>query len=200
MPGSLKVVIVASEVVPFAKTGGLADVAGALPVALARLGHQVSVMPRYPTIDRAVRSLEKVQDRLAIPMGSQTEGAIWSAKLTSRIPVFFIEHQRRNAMPSIARLRVTTPITPSALPFCEGRFGGMSGTQTPAGHHSSRLASRLIPAYLKTVLQHDPAWASTSSLLTIHNIACQGLFPPEVMEFLQLPHTPGPKASNSTAG
>ena len=64
MPGSLKVVIVASEVVPFAKTGGLADVAGALPVALARLGHQVSViMPRYPTIERAVRSLEKVQDR-----------------------------------------------------------------------------------------------------------------------------------------
>ena len=37
------------------------------------------------------------------------------------------------------------------------------------------------------MLQHDPAWASTSSLLTIHNIACQGLFPPEVMEFLQLP-------------
>ena len=60
MPDALKVVIVASEVVPFAKTGGLADVAGALPIALARLGHQVSViMPRYPTIERAVRSLEK---------------------------------------------------------------------------------------------------------------------------------------------
>ena len=94
MPGSLKVVIVASEMVPFAKTGGLADVAGALPAALARLGHQVSViMPRYPTIERAVRSLEKVHDRLAVPMGSQTEeGAVWSAKLTSRIPVYFIEH------------------------------------------------------------------------------------------------------------
>ena len=91
MPGSLKVLIVASEMVPFAKTGGLADVAGALPVALARLGHQVSViMPRYPTIERAVRSLEKVQDHLAIPMGSLTEeGTVWSAKLTSRIPVYF---------------------------------------------------------------------------------------------------------------
>src|SRR4029450_12886973 len=95
MPASLKGVIVASEVVPFAKTGGLADVAGALPVALARLGHQVSViMPRYPMIERAVRSLEKVQDRLAIPMGSLTEeGAVWSTKLTSRIPIYFIEHQ-----------------------------------------------------------------------------------------------------------
>jgi starch synthase len=93
MPGSLRVVIVASEVVPFAKSGGLADVAGALPVALARLGHQVSViMPRYPMIERAVRSLEKVSEALAVPMGSSIEqGAIWSARLAPKIPVYFIE-------------------------------------------------------------------------------------------------------------
>src|SRR4051794_6315311 len=95
MLSSLKVVIVASEMGPFAKTGGLADVTGGLSVALARLGHQVSViMPRYPTIDRAVRSLEKVQDRLAVPMGSHPEeGAVWSAKLAGQIPIYFIEHQ-----------------------------------------------------------------------------------------------------------
>src|ERR671924_463469 len=96
MLGSLKVVIVASEVMPFAKTGGLADVTGALPVALARLGHQVSViMPRYPTVDRAVRSLEKVHESLAVPMGASTEyGAVWRARLAPRIPIYFIEHQR----------------------------------------------------------------------------------------------------------
>jgi starch synthase len=192
MPGSLKVVIVASEVVPFAKTGGLADVAGALPVALARLGHQVSViMPRYPTIERAVRSLEKVQDRLAIPMGSQTEeGAIWSAKLTSRIPVFFIEHQtyfQRDAF-------YTT--TQGDYPDNAQRFAFFAKAALEACQalklqpdiiHCHDWQAGLIPAYLKTVLQHDPAWASTSSLLTIHNLACQGLFPPEAMEFLQLP-------------
>src|SRR5882724_2268997 len=192
MPGSLKVLIVASEMVPFAKTGGLADVAGALPVALARLGHQVSViMPRYPTIERAVRSLEKVQDRLAIPMGSQTEeGAIWSAKLTSRIPVFFIEHQtyfQRN-------LPYTT--TQGDYPDNAQRFAFFAKATLQACQalklqpdiiHCHDWQAGLIPAYLKTVLQHDPAWASTSSLLTIHNIAYQGLFPPESMEFLQLP-------------
>ena len=96
MAASLRVVLVASEVVPFAKTGGLADVTGALPIALDRLGHHVSViMPRYPTIERAVRSLERVHDGLTVPMGSQTEdGAVWRAKLTPRIPVYFIEHQR----------------------------------------------------------------------------------------------------------
>src|ERR671925_1167153 len=96
MPGALRVAVIASEVVPFAKTGGLADVTGALPVALARLGHQVSViMPRYPLVERAVRSLEKVQESLAVPMGPSTEhGAVWRARLAPRIPIYFIEHQR----------------------------------------------------------------------------------------------------------
>ena len=74
MPGSLRVVLVASEVVPFAKTCGLADVTGALPVALAGSGHQVSViMPRYPAVERAVRSLEKCLRVSAVPMGCRTE-------------------------------------------------------------------------------------------------------------------------------
>src|ERR671924_988823 len=192
MPGSLRVVIVASEVVPFAKTGGLADVAGALPVALARLGHQVSViMPRYPTIERAVRSLEKVQDRLAVPMGAHTEeGAVWSAKLTGQIPTYFIEHRtyfQRDALYATANgdypdnAQRFAYFAKAALEACRAL------KLQPDIIHCHDWQAGLIPAYLKTVLQHDPAWASTSSLLTIHNIAYQGLFPPEVMEFLQLP-------------
>jgi starch synthase len=192
MSGSLKVVVVASEMVPYAKTGGLADVAGALPVALARLGHQVSViMPRYPTIERAVRSLEKVWDRLIVPLGPQSEtGSVWSAKLTSRIPVYFLEHPayfQRDAL-------YTTPqgdYPDNAQRFAFFARGALEACQAlklqPDIIHCHDWQAGLIPAYLKTVLQHDPAWASTSSLLTIHNIAYQGLFPPDVMEFLQLP-------------
>ena len=198
MPSSLKVVIVASEVVPFAKTGGLADVTGALPVALARLGHQVSViMPRYPTIERAVRSLEKVQDHLAVSMGSHTEaGAIWSARLAARIPVYFIEHQAYFGRDA---LYATTngDYPDNAQRFAFFAKAALEVCQTlklqPDIIHCHDWQTALIPAYLKTVLQHDPAWASTGSLLTIHNIAYQGLFPPEVMEFLQLPaHTYSP--------
>jgi starch synthase len=186
------VVIVASEVVPFAKTGGLADVTGALPVALARLGHQVSViMPRYPTIERAVRSLEKVQDHLAVSMGSHTEeGAIWSARLAPRIPVYFIEHQ---AYFERDGLYTTTngDYPDNAQRFAFFAKAALEACQAlklqPDIIHCHDWQAGLIPAYLKTVLQHDPAWASTSSLLTIHNLACQGLFPPEAMEFLQLP-------------
>jgi starch synthase len=192
MPGSVKVVIVASEVVPFAKTGGLADVAGALPVALTRLGHQVSViMPRYPTIERAVRSLEKVWDRLAVPMGPRTEeGAVWSAKLTPQIPVYFIEH------PAYFHRDALYTTTDGDYPDNAQRFAffakaALEACQTlklqPDIVHCHDWQAGLIPAYLKAVVPHDPAWASTSSVLTIHNIAYQGLFPPDVMEFLQLP-------------
>jgi starch synthase len=185
-------VIVASEVVPFAKTGGLADVTGALPVALARLGHQVSViMPRYPTIERAVRSLEKVQEGLAVPMGSHTEdAAIWSTKLAPRIPVYFIEHQtyfHRDALYTA---------TDGDYPDNAQRFAFFAKAALEACRalklqpdiiHCHDWQSALIPAYLKAVLHGDAAFASIGSLLTIHNIAYQGLFPPEVMEFLQLP-------------
>jgi starch synthase len=192
MLGSLKVVIVASEVVPFAKTGGLADVTGGLSVALARLGHQVSViMPRYPTIERTVRSLEKVQDRLAVPMGSHTEeGAVWSAKLAGQISIYFIEHQayfQRDALYTTTNGDYPDNAERFAF-FAKGALEACRALKLqPDIIHCHDWQAALIPAYLKTVLQHDPAWASTGSLLTIHNIAYQGLFPPAAMEFLQLP-------------
>jgi starch synthase len=61
----LKILVVSPEVVPFAKTGGLADVTGALPQALARLGHQVKVMlPRYRMVDRTKFRLSAVKPDL----------------------------------------------------------------------------------------------------------------------------------------
>jgi starch synthase len=192
MPDFLRVVLVASEVVPFAKTGGLADVTGALPVALARLGHQVSViMPRYPTVDRAVRSLEKVHDSLAIPMGSGTDfGAVWSARLARRSPVYFIEHASyfsRESLYTTAdgdypdNARRFAFFAKAALETCRAL------NLQPDIVHCHDWQAALIPAYLQTTLRHEAAFASVSSLLTIHNMAYQGLFPPEVLEFLQLP-------------
>jgi starch synthase len=198
MPGSLRVVIVASEVAPFAKTGGLADVAGALPVALTRLGHQLSViMPRYPTIERAVRSLEKVYEGLTVPMGSSTEeGVVWSARIAPRIPVYFIEHHAyfdRDALYT----SVDGDYLDNAQRFA---FFAKAALETcralklqPDIIHCHDWQTALIPAYLKVGLPHNPAFASIGSLLTIHNLAYQGLFAPEVMEFLQLPsHTYSP--------
>src|SRR5688572_24659976 len=72
----LNILLVASEAVPFAKTGGLADVAGALPRELARLGHHVSlIMPGYSAIDASTHGLAS-WDRLSVPSASGPTEAI----------------------------------------------------------------------------------------------------------------------------
>lgn len=192
MLNSLHVVMVAPEAVPFAKTGGLADVVGALPKALAALGHRVSViMPRYPTVERAVRSLEKVQDDLVVPMGSSTEhAAVWSAKLAPKIPVYFIDHQGyfgRDYLYTTAdgdypdNAQRFAFFTKAALAACREL------ALAPDILHCHDWQSALLPAYVKAMAPHDATFATVGSLLTIHNIAYQGLFAPEAMEFLQLP-------------
>ena len=192
MPGSLRIVIVASEVVPFAKTGGLADITGALPKALATLGHQVSViMPRYPMVERAVRSMERVHQGITVPMGPRTEQAvIWGARLAPKIPVYFVEHQGffgREALYTVAdgdypdNAQRFSFFMKAALAACRAL------DLRPDVLHCHDWQAALIPAYLKTTLQRDAAFAPVASLLTIHNIAYQGLFPPDIMECLELP-------------
>jgi starch synthase len=192
MLGSLKVVIVASEVVPFAKTGGLADVTGALSKALAALGHQVSVMmPRYPMVERAVRSLEKIHDGVAVPMGASTErGVIWSARVAPRIPIYFIEHQGmfgREALYTTAdgdysdNAQRFAFLAKAALAACREL------NLQPDVIHCHDWQTALLPAYLKVAQPHDDPLAAVGSVLTVHNLAYQGLFSPEVMAFLDLP-------------
>jgi len=71
---SMKILLVSSEVVPFAKTGGLADVAGALPRELEKLGHEVTVfMPAYQAALKAGHEIESTATKLEIPIGSELE-------------------------------------------------------------------------------------------------------------------------------
>jgi len=91
----LKILFTASEAVPFAKTGGLADVAGALPKALSELGHEVVVvMPRYYSIDRS--AMEHIPGPLGVPMGPM--GTLWAGVYRSTLPgsdlpVYFIDYE-----------------------------------------------------------------------------------------------------------
>src|SRR5262249_11920830 len=90
----LRVLYVASEVAPFAKTGGLADVAGALPQALARLGPDVRVlMPLPPAAPAVAGALRVVVRRLTVPIGDRSvEGALLEGWLGDRVPVYFVAH------------------------------------------------------------------------------------------------------------
>ncbi len=95
MNKSLNILIAAAEVVPFAKTGGLADVAGALPKALKKLGHNVIVvMPRYYSIDTSELTL--LEGAMGVPMGPM--GEFWSGVYegtlpNSEVPIYFIDYE-----------------------------------------------------------------------------------------------------------
>ncbi|HBE80979.1 MAG TPA: hypothetical protein DDW65_24805, partial [Firmicutes bacterium] len=92
----LKILVLAAEVVPFAKTGGLADVAGALPKALKELGHDVRVaMPGYGFIDREKFKLNTKVAQLAVPMNGATEQAsILEGRIGETVPVYFVNNSK----------------------------------------------------------------------------------------------------------
>src|SRR5436190_24078002 len=92
----LKVLFLSAEVVPFAKTGGLADVAGALPKALHALGHDVRVMtPRYQQTDPARFDLRVAVERITVPMEGRPDRArILEGQISGGTPVYFIDEPR----------------------------------------------------------------------------------------------------------
>ncbi|HVC65840.1 MAG TPA: glycogen/starch synthase, partial [Candidatus Dormibacteraeota bacterium] len=95
MPSRLRILLIASEVAPFAKTGGLADVAGALPRALAALGHDVRVMmPRYRGAEAHATDSRIVVPTIRVPLGDRAaEGALIETHGPSGVPVYMLEHE-----------------------------------------------------------------------------------------------------------
>ena len=92
----LSILLASSEVVGFAKTGGLADVCGYLPRALAEQGHKVAViMPLYRCVRNGPLAPQPLEVWLPIPLGSQIIPArLWRSKLPGcDVPIFFIEHR-----------------------------------------------------------------------------------------------------------
>ncbi|HXZ04425.1 MAG TPA: glycogen/starch synthase, partial [Ktedonobacteraceae bacterium] len=94
--GQLKILILAAEVVPFAKVGGLADVVGALPKALQELGHDVRVvMPRYGQINSAKFKLTIVLENVHVSMATfQEQVAVCQGEIGRGIPVYMIDAPR----------------------------------------------------------------------------------------------------------
>ena len=88
----LRILVTASEVEPFAKTGGLADVAGALPRALRALGHDVRVlMPSYRGAERHAVDLTTVVPALQVPIADRVaEGALRHGRSPDGVPVYFL--------------------------------------------------------------------------------------------------------------
>lgn len=190
----MKVLLVASEAVPFAKTGGLADVAGVLPRFLAALGHDVRVvMPRYYAIDPSGPSeLTPVGGPLGVPMG--IVGTLWCRALEGRlpgteVPVYFIDFEQYFGRASL----YVDPVTREGYPDNDNRFVFLSRAALelcrlldwgPDVVHCNDWHTAAVPVFLNTAYRDDPLLGDAATLLTVHNLEHQGVFYAGLMEVL----------------
>jgi starch synthase len=186
----MKVLFVASEAVPFAKTGGLADVAGVLPVELSALGIEVVlVLPLYKNIPEKFQ-LEQVALSIPVVLGTNVEYAdIFRHKTDNGIDVLFIGHEEffvRDELYATAK---------GEYEDNDGRFAFFANAALEAAKafnfvpdiiHCNDWQTSLSPVYLKTTMRWG--FPRTASLLTIHNLGYQGIFPPERFTITGLPY------------
>ena len=182
MPEKLKVLFVASEGVPFAKTGGLADVVGTLPYALQELGVEVKVlMPYYGAVKQGklptVRVIEDLEVTLPEPLNLPFD---LMAPESPDYPFWFVardEFYERSQLYGTPKgdyfdnLERFAFFSGAVLPICrEMAF-------KPDVIHCHDWQSSLVPVYLKNHWAWAEVMAGTKTVLTIHNLAYQGLFP-----------------------
>ena len=175
----LRVLFVVSEMTPFRKTGGLADVAGALPKALAGRGIDVRVvMPLYRGVPW--HQLERLDGALRVPMYfGEARAAVRMAHVADgRVPVYFLEHNQYFDRPEIYgppgesygdNLERFVFFSRASLELCKAL------AFQPDVIHTNDWQTALVPVYLNTVEWSRPLHAC-ASLFTIHNMAHQGVF------------------------
>lgn len=178
---ALDVVFVSPEAAPFAKTGGLADVAGALPVALKALGCNVTlILPLYRDVRASNARLESAVFEVSVPVGGRLiKAGVFRGDLDD-VDVFFIECDE-----FFDRTRLYGTDDRDYFDNLE-RFSFFSRAALEViktGHikadiiHSNDWQTGLVSAYLKDIYAKDPHFSNTASVFTIHNIAYQGIFP-----------------------
>ena len=192
--------MVSSEAVPYAKTGGLADVAGALPLALAKLGHDVILLlPRYRCVCESSRSFRSVC-RLHVPTPHGfidaliEEDVIPVGEGDCRVRVWTIRNEGFFDRPGLYQDHgVDYPDNLDRFTFfCQATIEVMAYLQTACRWKTDILhlhdwQTALCAVYLKTVDRDRPEVQGASTVLTLHNVGYQGLFPGEQFEKLGLP-------------
>lgn len=192
MNPSFRVLFVTPEAVPFAKTGGLADVAGALPKYLYPLGcEMILVMPYYRKVKQSGNPIEFLGEEIEVSIGEEVFTAeIYRGSLTPEIPVYFIgrdEFFDREHLYSTPKgdyfdnAERFIFFSKAALQLCHHL------NLSPDLIHHHEWQTGLIPAYLQSIHREDPLFSQTAVVFTIHNIAYQGLFRKEKFRLTGLP-------------
>lgn len=186
----MKVLFIASEVAPFAKTGGLADVTGSLPKELQRLGHDVRViLPFYKTVQMGNYDISREVQRAEVQVGNSVETGILHQTSLDGIPVYFLENATYfNRDYLYGTPKADYPDNPRRYAFfCRWILEYLKHSDfRPDILHCHDWQTALVPILLKHGNGSDALFKNCATLYTIHNLAYQGLFPKESLDEMGL--------------
>lgn len=178
----MKVLFATTEAVPFCKTGGLGDVCGSLPQALAKLGHQpVVVLPAFRQALDCGQPVEPTGVDFAVPIGRKmVEGTFLRSSLPGgQVPVYLVKQDGYYDREELYRSngRDYKDNCERFVFFCRAVLEAIPRLDLGSELvHCHDWPTGLVPAYLKTEYAGVPPYDSIASLITIHNIAYQGNF------------------------
>jgi starch synthase len=183
----MRILFAASEALPYAKTGGLADVIEALPRALVKLGHEVAVfMPRY----RGVKSGSVVMPSLTIPQGTRLRfPAIVNGSVLRGVRYFFLDDPFYFDRDGIYgdKSREFPDNAERFTEFSRATIEMAKHIWTPDVFHCHDWQTAMVPALLRSSYGDDPVVKDIPVVFTIHNIGYHGVFPPESLARAGIP-------------
>jgi 1,4-alpha-glucan branching enzyme len=179
---SLDIAMVSPELVPFAKTGGLADMVASLAAALRSLGHQPRIlMPAYRSVlDGGVARETGIHFR--VPVGSRSqEATLLTAEIADGIPVYFVRSDRYFDRPFLyGTSEGDYPDNAERfIFFSRAVLEALRHLGAPHILHAHDWQTVLTIAFLKAQPELYPALSAVRTVLTVHNVGYQGLFPPQ---------------------
>jgi len=187
----VKILFVASEAAPYVKTGGLGDVIGALPRALAKRGHELlCVIPKYNVVDAQKHGLRDTGRRVEVQFPTMTAGAhVFVHTPAERLRYLFLQnpwYDRRELYGEGGRDYRDNHKRFALL--CAGSLeAARQQNFLPDAVHAHDWQGALVPLILKRGWAGRPPPVRARSVFTIHNVAYQGVFPREAMSELSLP-------------
>jgi len=190
----LNIFMLSAEATPYAKVGGLADVAGVLPRVLEKLGARVTlVLPAYKAVDLDRNGVRRqgALSGFAVPIGSKSVAVeVYQARMPqTEVDVYLVGGGGYFSRDGI----YDDPATREAFPDSMQRFlflmkAGLEllrriEADPPDVIHCHDSHTAMVPGLLQTVYREEPFFAHAGTLLTIHNLAYQGIFPPDALAY-----------------
>jgi starch synthase len=188
----MRILHASSELFPFSKTGGLADMVDGLAKALAKRGHEISVVtPLYRGVQERIPKATLVEGKLELPLGgNHLTARVWTQPLLPNLKLYFIDHPHFFDRPGLyAEHGHDYPDNAARFIFFSKCVAHLARhlPQPPELVHAHDWQTALVPLFIRHQRDHAGWPTAPRTVLTLHNVAFQGVFPAHDYGLANLP-------------